>query len=84
MSISVYTDSIKETHATGSPLTLTIPDTIVSLRYLQASNRAAVQGSEVAGWIDTMYFYEPIETEPVVGTPGSEETRERVHGYIIE
>ncbi len=53
--LSLYSDQARTAHISGSPITQTIASTVVSLRYIQASNFAGggLTGRDT-GWIDSL------------------------------
>lgn len=71
--LSLFTDSARTTHLTGSPLTLTIPATITNLAYIQGSNYAGagLVGREI-GWVDNINLSSAYMVNTTGVTSGSQ------------
>lgn len=69
--LSIFTDAARTTHTAGSPKTLAIPNTIVNLRYAQASSyTGATQASK--GWFDDLRIDSEVVTVTATGVASGE------------
>ena len=79
--LSMYSDIRRTTHVSGSPVSLTIPETITNLSYLTVSNYNNDEGAfTIEGKYDDTYIYNYVVPEPI-SSLGAEESAPSVE-YI--